>query len=656
VELAAAVTEPVLLAWNGGPAGFEVRLSQRQATAKVRFALELEDGGGKEWAVRADDLPASPRAGRDWVPPATRLAPLPGGLPFGYHRLTVALPRTEPRHATVISAPDTAWAPGDVRAWGVFMPLYALRTRRSLGVGDLTDLQTMMDWVRGLGGTTVATLPLLAAFLGEAAEQPFEPSPYAPASRLFWNELYLDVERIPELAGSEGARALLRDDEIRRQAARLRRARLVDYRVAMDLKRRILSALAETLFSSGGGGGGRRAAFEAFSARRPDTLEYARFRAVTEARGVGWPAWPGRMQRGALSARAADPAVVRYHRYVQFVADQQFAELGKLARGEGAGLYLDLPLGVHRDGYDVWREQDLFATEANGGAPPDRFFTGGQDWGFPPLHPDRSREQGHRYIRSCLRHLFSNAGVVRVDHVMWLHRLFWIPKGFDARQGVYVRYPSEELKALLCLESHRAGAMVVGEDLGTVPGYVRRAMARHHLHGSYVAQYEARPDPGRALRPPRSTAVASVNTHDMPPFAAYWEGLDIETREELSLLDPEQATEERRNRERVRRALVRFLRREGLLARSTPGTREVLDGLLAYLAGGTFPVAIATLEDLWLEREPQNMPGTWNERPNWRRKARWSLEDFTRDQSIRESLLLMDRLRRADAPAGRTAT
>ena len=216
---------------------------------------------------------------------------------------------------------------------------------------------------------------------------------------------------------------------------------------------------------------------------------------------------------------------------------QQVAALADKMRSGGLGLYLDLPLGVHRLGYDTWCYPDLFVSGASGGAPPDAVFTKGQDWGFPPLHPDHLRASGYQYFIAGLRSHLQRAGILRIDHVMGLHRLFWIPAGMSASSGVYVRYPADELYAVLCLESHRSRSLIVGENLGTVPARVNAAMRRHGVRGTYVVQYELQPRSDRPLAPVHRQTVASVNTHDMPPLAAFWKGSELDDLHDLGLFD-----------------------------------------------------------------------------------------------------------------------
>jgi 4-alpha-glucanotransferase len=238
-----------------------------------------------------------------------------------------------------------------------------------------------------------------------------------------------------------------------------------------------------------------------------------------------------------------------------------------------------------------------------------------------------------------------HAGSLRLDHVMSLHRLYWIPRELPAGEGVYVRYPAEELWAILALESHRHRTLLVGEDLGTVPDEVREAMDRHEAHHIYVQQYSYAPDPAAAIRPAPARSSASLNTHDMFPFAAFWEGHDIEERLDLGHMDEGQAEGERRGREAQRRALAEYLREEGRLT-GEADARGALRGCLSHLAAGPARMVLLNLEDLWLEREPQNVPGTVQERPNWRRKARHPLEEIETLPEVGDALAEVDRLRR----------
>jgi 4-alpha-glucanotransferase len=279
---------------------------------------------------------------------------------------------------------------------------------------------------------------------------------------------------------------------------------------------------------------------------------------------------------------------------------------------------------------------DHFAKGVSVGAPPDLFFTKGQNWGFPPFDPDAIREHRHDYFRACVRHHMQHAGVLRMDHVMGLHRLFWIPEGGEAKDGVYVRYPEDELYAVLLIEASRTNTVIVGEDLGTVPVYVPRAMKRRGLRRMYVVQYEIKPEGDEPAGSPQPASIASINTHDMPTFAGFWAGRDIADRVDQGLLDESGAREERDKRDQMRQALTRFLTARGLLSSPAGNTFAVLRALLGFLAQSDAEVVLVNLEDLWLETEPQNVPGVPDR--SWRQKLRYCLEDLADEPAIVDAL------------------
>ncbi len=624
-ELATRVLEPVVVAWDGHAHDLVVRLSRTNGSLACH--LDLESGERRGWVLDVESLPPAGEG--------TRRLTLPESLPQGYHRLHVES-GSRAVESLVISAPSRAY--NDRRSlWGVFLPLYALRTERSWGAGDFSDLETLAEWTAGLGGGVVATLPMLGAFLDE----PFEPSPYAPASRLFWNEIYLDPRRLPEFEENFAARRLLDSADLQNEIEALQREPLVDYARLASLKRRVLEELAHRFFSRPGD---RYDEFDRFVRGKRDLETYAAFRAVGDRRGEPWQRWPERLRDGSLATADFDEEDYRYHLWTQWACEQQLAALAKEARQRGPGLYLDLPLGVHGSSFDVWRERDLFATGASAGAPPDTFFTKGQSWGFPPLIPQRLREHGYDHLIDCFHHHLKHAGLLRIDHVMQLHRLFWIPQGMEAADGVYVTYPAEELYAVLTLESHRHQAMIVGENLGTVPPEVYTAMDEHEVLGMYVVQYELQPGSQGLREPPQHTA-ASLNTHDMPTFSAFLNALDVDDLESLEFFDADQARAERERRAQLRREM------ESAAAVEPPGDkaaveRAILRQVLEWLAVSPARMMLVNLEDLWGETSPQNVPGTHTERPNWRRKARLSFEEFSRAPEVVDVLRRIDELRR----------
>ncbi len=632
------ILEPVSIAWDGAPL-VQVRLPSAIADANLSCRLQMETGEHQDWRWRGADLRVLDGAEAEGARYSVRQLTLSLSLPAGYHRLTVeVMGRRE--EALIISAPLRAYTPAEKpakRMWGAFLPLYALHTQRSWGSGDFSDLEALLSWVGEMGGGVVATLPLLAAFQGETSD----PSPYIPASRLLWNEFYVDVNRVPELSGCPSAQAMLASSSFQGQMEALRSSPLVDYHKGMALKRQVLSEMCRCLFARPSA---RLESLRRFAEANPVVEDYARFRAVGEKQHCSWRSWPHSLRDGALKEGDYDEEDRRYHLYAQWLAHQQVAGLSAKAKEKGVQLYLDLPVGVHADGYDTWRWRDVFIPDVSIGAPPDVVFTRGQDWESPTLHPEKIREQGYQYTIAYLRHHLRHAGILRVDHLMGLHRLFCIPKGMEASQGVYLRYRPEEFYAILSLESHRHRAVIVGEDLGTVPSYVRPAMKRHGLHRMYVLYYELAASPRRPPPVPRDS-VASLNTHDMPPFAAFWQGQDVEERLKLGLVDKASAEKERQASRRMRKALTAFLREWGWPKGSKADTAAVLQAFLALLAASRARLLLVNMEDLWLETQPQNVPGIKREYPSWRRKARYGLEEFCRMPQVIDTLRMIDGLR-----------
>ena len=609
--------EPVAVAWDSAPVQLKLRLPASLAEEVVRYRIELESGEAVTGDCQEVGTPA--RRCIEGVNYVSRLLIISAALPPGYHRLRLEVgPRAF--DALVLRAPRQSFdAFQDYeKPWGLVCPAYALETPSSWGAGDFSSLKAFASFAAQAGAKVIGTLPLLAAFLDE----PFDPSPYAAVSRLFWNEFYLDIERIPEFDGCPAARALIASADFRHGLESLRAAPLIDYRGVMALKRGVLEELLVCLLNNSSE---RRIAFAAYVAAHPVAQDYACFRAEVEREHRTWQHWPAPARDGVLPS-AANPSATNYHLYVQWLAAEQVDALNAKTRERGIALYFDFPLGVNRDGYDVWRNQNLFALSASTGAPPDGLFVGGQNWGFPPLHPEAIRQQGYRYYIDCLRHHLQHADLLRIDHVMGLHRMYWIPRGCAATAGVYVHSNAEEFYAILSLESHRHRAQVVGENLGTVPTYANDALARHHIFGLHVGQFGVDAGPGPALGRIPAHNVASLNTHDTSTFAGFWLGSDIQDRVELGLLDQAQAAQEHAYRAAQRSSLINFLRAENFLSHDAENPLAVLKAWLCFTAATGADLLLVNLEDLWLEPLPQNVPGTWEERSNWRRKIRCSLE------------------------------
>jgi 4-alpha-glucanotransferase len=614
------VAQPVNVLWDDQPHVIPLRLRRVVANGPYEAVVEHEDGRTTRFHGRLEqmrDMGGTSVEGESFF---IRGLAIPSSLPWGYHRLQLQC-AGQAFNTLLLRAPLRAASlpgEGDRPRPVLFAPLYALQSRRGWGAGDYSDLGEFADWAARQSVRMIATLPLLPTFL----EQPFEPSPYSPISRLFWSEFFVDPRRAPEFEACEEARRLVGATSFQLAVDELRSARHVDYARLWSLKRPVLAALARHLRQSPARW---RERMDEWSRAVPSARDYARFRAYHDARsGAPWMQWPEPARSGRIELDDCDPAAVDLYLYSQRLAHEQMRDLAD--DPAKAKLYLDLPLGANPDGFDLWRERRSFASGISTGAPPDPIFTGGQDWGFAPFHPEHIREDGYRYLAACLRHHFSCARVLRIDHAMCFHRLFWVPHGMGASHGVYVRYRPEEFYAVLTLESRRHEAALVGEDLGTVPGEVRDAMERHGVRRTYAMQLELRPSEENPLGRVPEGSVACVNTHDLVPFAAFWAGEDVEERRRAGLLSSQDCERERADRDRAKQCLVSYLRSSGRLGPNSAEPEAILLACLRELCQGPAALVQINLEDLWGERERQNLPGSTIEHPNWTRKLRHPLD------------------------------
>jgi 4-alpha-glucanotransferase len=502
-------------------------------------------------------------------------------LPLGYHHLH--LPGA-PGSTMVIAAP-TAAPDAPRRALGLMAPVYSIRTEHDdTGVGNIGLLGQLADTALVTGATVIGTLPLVATF----ADQP---SPYAPASRRAWNELFVDLAAAP---GWQGEIAEYTGDPL-----------WVDYDVAAPRIREAIAGYAVAAMRQPH----LRTRIDEFAAANDDAAPYARFRATCDRHGRNWRAWP--------ADATGHPDREAYHLVGQWLATEQLRDLSNRLSSRGQYLYLDLPIGCHPDGYDIWDQQHLFAP-ASVGAPPDSLFLGGQEWGLPATIPARAREAHHVGFIKAVRHQLSVAGLLRVDHVMGLHRAWWVPHGLSATDGAYVLQPTEEMFAILCLEAHRAGAAVCGENLGTVPEAVTVALERHRLLGMKVAV--------DSLSDPTDQELIALATHDTPPFAAWWEKQDIDDGEDLGVYTDGRGDQARRDRDDTLDYLQDLLQTDGL--------DDTRNAILEWMARSDASVAIVNVDDLWGEERRQNVPGTDTERPNWRARHAMTVEQLTTDTGI----------------------
>ncbi|MEJ2602568.1 MAG: 4-alpha-glucanotransferase [Gammaproteobacteria bacterium] len=622
------------------------------APAGSALSLELEAGGVRQLAT---DLVGSLRF------------ELPAELPEGYHRLVLSN-GSERHESTLIIAPERCYEPPALadgeRLWGVSVQLYGLRSDQDWGIGDFGALTGFLRGTARLGADAVGLNPLHALY----RDDPERCSPYAPSHREFLNPLYIDVTAVPEFADCESVRRRSESDSFRAGLAGLREAVHVDYAAVARLKFGVLRELfghfsrhhlvADTA---------RARDFRTWCRDRGERLfRFATFEALrghfaAEGSPTDWRRWPESFRDPASAAvqrfRDEHPGAVAFALYLQWIADGQLAAAQAAASEAGMkiGLYLDLALGTPPDAAEAWMAPELAVQGMSVGAPPDALALKGQDWGLAPLSPRALEAQGmapwRRLVAAAMRH----AGAVRIDHVMSLMRLWWVPAGHEAGEGVYVANPLRHMLAVLTLESRRRRCLVIGEDLGTVAPAVRTAMEERGIY-SYGVLYFEKDEEDQFRRPadfPRRRLV-SVATHDLPTLASYWEDTDIALRSLLGLFPHERAADElAAARAWDRGAMLYALEREGLLPpdmRTDPATVPVMTRRLAlaietYLARSSAGLLMVQPEDWTLTDEAVNVPGTSDEYPNWRRRLTRSWPDLLACPEVIESCRRIDEAR-----------
>jgi len=672
---------PPVLAIQDSHAQWAIRLHIDPTARRLQLRLLDEDGRQVHCAnidARALDQGAdSEHRGNRLV---ERKLTIDRRLAAGYYRLSIDGVDGE---TLVICAPAQCYRSPSVqdggRVWGLALQLYALRSAGNWGIGDFGDLATLVRQMAALGADIIGLNPLHALF----AHNPAHASPYSPSSRQQLNVLYIDVPAIDDFARCAPARHLVESPEFQQRLARLRAAPLVDYPGVASAKFEVLELLFAFFTQQHLGFEG--AANDASGREFLDFIEkggaalrrHALFETIqgqlhaADSAVWGWPAWPAPLRDPAGSAvqefaRAHDTRV-RFHMYLQWQAARQLARAHAVADtlGMGIGLYQDLAVSVDRGGSDAWGEQDCFAVGASVGAPPDEFNPNGQGWGLPPLRPDRLRVHRYRIFIETLRSNMRDCGALRIDHVMGLMRLFWIPGGRSPRDGAYVHYALDEMMAIVALESQRNRCMVIGEDLGTVADEMRAALASADVLSYRLLYFERQIDGG--FKPPRlypAAALAAVSTHDLATLAGWWAGHDLQQRLALGLFPHEDLFEKQLlDRALDRMRLLLALRHAGFIdaaqlvdaAASGELAPATIQAIHAFLAAAPSAVMIVQLEDALGVREQVNMPSTVDEHPNWRRKLPLELRQLEAHAALQGLGAMLSTIRPRSARENRSA-
>lgn len=653
---------PVIVAHGGDQA--MVRLGGRLAVAGHSFALaiEREDGSGESIVVTAHD------GARQWhdlpdgrrVPVRTLLLP---PQPLGHH--VVRLGEDPAVCCPLIVVPGRCFLPPALetgkRRFGIAAHLYTLRRGADQGIGDFTALAALSREAAGEGAATIGLNPLHALFPGERERA----SPYHPSDRRFLDPIYIDVSALPERDDPRVSAALAAADGA---FAAARGLKAVDYPGVWAAKRRVLEA-AFAAFEARAGAAPhdpRVLAFEQFRAARGAALQrFATFEALAEAQGTPWwQTWPADLSApgatGVARFAALNARRIRFSVYMQWVADLQLGRAAAEAKAAGLsiGFYRDLAVGTAPDGAEAWSEQGLLMNGVSIGAPPDPFSTEGQVWSLPPPNPLQWAREGYRSFTDLVSANMRHAGALRIDHVMGLTRLFLVPDGASAREGTYLAYPFRDLLGLVSLESRKAGCLVVGEDLGTVPEGIGEALQNAGVLSYRVLWFERE---GTDFRPPAhypTRAAACISTHDLPTLAGWWAGTDIAERLALGMTDEAGAAAARTEREAARAALLKRLDAEGLiedarwpeLAASEDLPVALAAALHRFIARTPSLLALVQADDLCGETDAVNLPGTVDQRPNWRRKLSQPVEHLFTTPLARAILEAMDERNPAAPP------
>lgn len=603
---------PTIVTRSGAEATFWAHVRHG---APAHVWIRLEDGMVLNGIRQADNF--TPPFDLDGTLIGEATFVLPADLPLGYHRVHL---RSDDREADTLLIVTPSWLGlparmGARRIWGLATQLYSVQSKGSWGFGDLTDLADLATWSASRHGAGyILVNPLHAA----CPSKPMEPSPYLPTSRRFVNPLYLRVEAIPEFAWLDKRGAV----HARREAiqATARKSDIIDRDAAWRAKRKALRLVYDVPRTAG-----RELSFAAFKEREGTALDdFATWCVLAEKHGGDWRRWPARLQHPTNPEVAEfgqrHRSDIDFHRWMQWQLDDQLADAQSRAIRSGMplGVMHDLAVGVHPSGADAWSLQEVLALGVTAGAPPDEFNQLGQDWSQPPWRPDRLEELGYQPFRALIAAILRHAGGLRIDHVIGLFRLWWIPEGAAPTQGTYVRYNHDAMIGIVALEAHRAGAVVVGEDLGTVEPWVRDYLRHRGVLGTSILWFEVDPQNRGPLGAEhwRELCLSSVTTHDLPPTPGYLAGEHVRLRGELGLLTrpvEEELADDRAHQE----AWLAELRRAGLLG-AEADEQDVTLALYRYLGLTRSRLLALALTDAVGEYRAQNQPGTTDEYPNWR--------------------------------------
>lgn len=660
---------PVVAAAQGARIGFDINVTAREFGGTIVWCVLLEDGSRLHGSVSSAECAEVWRGevAGSWI--TRRRFELAADLPPGYHEFEAKIAGGAAGHCLLIVSPPKCFEPPALaagrRLWGVAVQLYTLRSNSNWGIGDFGDLEMLIRWMAPCGAGFIGVNPLHAL----APADPARSSPYSASSRHFLNILYISVPAVPEFEDCTAARTRVADPEFAHRLVSLRAQQLVDYRGVADSKIEILALLYQSFRDKHLATRTQRGRdYLDFVARRGLPLQmHARFDALDRhfraalGSASGWMSWPQEYRdvNGSAVARFAleHREEVEFFAYLQWLAHEQLVRAQALTRelGMPIGLYGDYAVGANPSGSETWMDHSSYCLGAEIGAPPDPLALKGQGWGIPPADPAALQAQRLQGFIQLIRDNMRYYGALRLDHVMSLYRLWWVPAGCPATAGAYVHYPLRELLTVLSLESARSSCLVVGEDLGVVPDAMRQAMPEFGLYHYKVLLFQK--ISGRFRRPDEyeRQALAAATTHDLPTLHAYWEARDIELRHRLNLYpSAEIESDVVRQRDHDREMLLIALREQRInpahpSAPLEPYTDDLGHALHLYLARSSAALVALQIDDLLGMTDPVNVPGTFAEYPNWQRKVTASIEDMAARSDLKARLAEINRARLSDS-------
>lgn len=656
------VLVPVLVLRDGEPVEVELNLGTSARESEFSWRLETEQGEVLEGYLQSQIVRDERAEGGPLV------FALPKNLAWGYHKLIISRKRRKtPYEMSLIITPKACFKQEDLnqhkKLWGPSIQLYTLRTQHNWGIGDFGDLKQLVSDIASRGGDFIGLNPIHSLF----PANPEGASPYSPSSRRWLNIMYIDVSSVPEFALSAEAQQRVGSAEFQQRLQKARDSHWVNYTEVSQLKMSVLPLLfSEFKARHLDKNTDRARAFLDFVEKGGESLLHqAAFDALhadlhAEDSGVwGWPVFPEKYRTfdaaGTQKYIKDNQDRVHLYMYLQWIADDQIKEAQALAeeKGMAVGLYRDLAVGVADSGSETWADEGNLVLDASIGAPPDILGPLGQNWGLPPLNPQVLEATGYDAYIKLLRANMKHCGALRIDHVLGLLRLWWIPKGEKATEGAYLYYPVEDMLAILALESHRHQCSVIGEDLGTVPDEIVDILRDAGVHSYKVFFFETSKEDGGFISPKHyaEQSMAALCTHDMPTLRGFWHCDDLKMGREIGLYPDEKQLEGLfADRLKCKQGILDSVRWHGYLpegighdAQFVPMDSYLSEALQLHVAAGDSALLSVQLED-WLEMDqPVNIPGTVDEYPNWRRKLSMNLDEiFSREDVNRISKRLTE--------------